>query len=167
MTISYFVTLFIPGIILYDFALALLCYIMYFTIENPDVKMVEQLEIAKDAADRANRAKTDFLSSMSHEIRTPLNAISGFSDCIMNADSLDEAKENAKDIVDASNTLIEIVNGILDVSKIEAGKMDIVSSPYNTHDVFNELAKLITPRMNEKELVFKYKIADDLPEVLY
>ena len=167
MTISYFVTLFIPGIILYDFALALLCYIMYFTIENPDVKMVEQLEIAKDAADRANRAKTDFLSSMSHEIRTPLNAISGFSDCIMNADSLDEAKENAKDIVDASNTLIEIVNGILDVSKIEAGKMDIVSSPYNTHDVFNELAKLITPRMNEKGIDFSYYMAPDIPKTLY
>ena len=62
---------------------------------------------------------------------------------------------------------IEIVNGILDVSKIEAGKMDIVSSPYNTHDVFNELAKLITPRMNEKGIDFSYYMAPDIPKTLY
>ena len=167
MIVIYFITLLIPGIILYDFALAILCYIMYFTIENPDVRMIKQLEIAKEQADKANCAKTDFLSSMSHEIRTPLNAISGFSDCILEANTLDEAKENAKDIVDASNTLLEIVNGILDVSKIEAGKMDIVCSPYDSKAVFSELAKLITPRMNDKGLDFSYYIAPDIPKTLY
>ena len=151
----------IPGIIFYDIALALMCYVMYFTIENPDVKMVQALELARNQADKANRAKTEFLSSMSHEIRTPLNAISGFSDCI-----LDEAKENAKDIVDASGTLLDIVNGILDISKIEAGKLEIVNSPYNAPDTFNELAKLITPKMKEKGLDFTYYIAPDLPKIL-
>ncbi|HIS91347.1 MAG TPA: hypothetical protein IAC20_06845, partial [Candidatus Faecisoma merdavium] len=99
------------------------CLVMYFTIENPDVKMIEQLNIAKDTAEKANRAKSDFLSSMSHEIRTPLNVIVGFSECIINADSLEEAKDNANDVITASNTLLEIVNGILDISKIEAGKL--------------------------------------------
>ena len=107
-----------------------------------------------------------FLSSMSHEIRTPLNAISGFSDCILDAKTLDEAKENAKDIVDASDTLLDIVNGILDISKIEAGKIEIVNSTYDAPATFKELAKLITPKMKEKGLFFTYYIAPDLPKAL-
>lgn len=146
---------------------SLVTCLMYFTIENPDMKMIEELQVARDQAEKANRAKTDFLSSMSHEIRTPLNAIVGFSDCIMDADNLDEAKENAHDIVNASQTLLEIVNGILDISKIEAGKIEIVNSPYNASEVFNELAKLIIPKMNEKGLDFSYNIAPDLPPTLY
>ena len=144
----------------------LIIFIMFHTIENPDLRMIEQLELARNQADKANRAKTEFLSSMSHEIRTPLNAISGFSDCILDAKTLEEAKENAKDIVDASGTLLDIVNGILDISKIEAGKLEIVNSPYNAPDTFNELAKLITPKMKEKGLDFTYYIAPDLPKTL-
>lgn len=141
--------------------------VMYHTIENPDVKMIEQLQVARDQADKANQSKTEFLSSMSHEIRTPLNAIVGFSDCIMDANTLDEAKENAKDIVSASDTLLEIVNGILDISKIEAGKLEIVNSKYNANEVFTELAKLITPRMKDKGLDFTYHIDPTLPKMLY
>ncbi len=142
-------------------------FLMYFTIENPDVKMIEALQTARDQADKANRAKTEFLSSMSHEIRTPLNAIVGFSDYIMTSETLDEAKENAKDIVNASNTLLEIVNGILDISKIEAGKLEIVNSKYNARNTFESLAKLITPKMNEKGLDFSCYIAPDIPETLF
>ena len=156
-----------PYLIIISITLTFINYLMYFTIQNPDVKMIGELEIAKDNADKANRAKTDFLSSMSHEIRTPLNAIVGFSDCINNASTLEEAKENAKDVINASQTLLEIVNGILDISKIEAGKLEIVNSPYNAKRVFEELAKLITPKMNEKALDFTYNIAPDLPETLY
>ena len=155
-----------PYLIIVSITLTFINYIMFFTIENPDVRLIEQLEIAKMQADKANRAKTEFLSSMSHEIRTPLNAISGFSNCILDAQSLDEAKENAKDIVDASDTLLDIVNGILDISKIEAGKLEIVNSPYNAPDTFRELAKLITPKMKEKGLFFTYYIAPDLPKTL-
>lgn len=144
-----------------------LIFLMYNTIENPDMKMIKELEVAREQADKANRAKTDFLSSMSHEIRTPLNAIVGFSDCIMEAETLGEAKENAHDIVNASQTLLEIVNGILDISKIEAGKIEIVNSKYNAFETFNELAKLITPKMREKGLDFSFNIAADLPTTLY
>ena len=159
--------LFLPGVLLINATTTFVTVLMYFTIENPDLKMINELEVAREAADKANRAKTDFLSSMSHEIRTPLNAIVGFSDCIADAKNLGEAQENAKDIVNASQTLLEIVNGILDISKIEAGKIEIVNTKYNAPETFEDLAKLITPRMKEKGLDFSYSIAPDLPLTLF
>lgn len=156
-----------PGMLLLTYVETFITILMYFTIENPDIKMIEQLELAKEQADKANQAKTDFLSSMSHEIRTPLNAIVGFSDCIKHTDTIEEAKDNAKDIINASNTLLEIVNGILDISKIEAGKLEISNSSYDAPELFSSLAKLIKPRMDEKGLDFQVYIAPDLPKALY
>ena len=155
-----------PEILLLTYCETLICLLMFHTIENPDVKMIEELNLAKEQADKANNAKTEFLSSMSHEIRTPLNAIVGFSDCILEAESLGEAKDNAADIVNASETLLEIVNGILDISKIEAGKIEIINAKYNAPNTYLELAKLITPKMEEKGLDFTYNIAPDLPNTL-
>ena len=141
--------------------------VMYFTIENPDVKMMKELQFAKDYAEKANRAKSDFLSSMSHEIRTPLNAIVGFSECIITDKTLDEAKEDAANVVMASNNLLEIVNGILDISKIEANKMEIINKNYSLLPEINSLAKLMIPRIGDKELALKTHFATDIPGVMY
>ena len=166
-TVVMIIQMFVPELFLIVPFEFFITSIMYHTIENPDMKMVEALQKAKDEADRANHAKTDFLSSMSHEIRTPLNAIVGFSDCVNNATTLDEAKENAKDIVNASKTLLEIVNGILDISKIESGKLELNCSSYDARSTFEELATLIEVKAKEKDIKFTYYIDPNVPKVLY
>ncbi len=156
-----------PYITVISISLTLLNYVMFFSIENPDVKMIEVLNEAKISAEKANRAKSDFLSSMSHEIRTPLNAIVGFSDCILEESSLDDAKNDAKDIKLASENLLEIVNGILDISKIEADKMEIIETDYNVLDVFDNVAKLVKPRIGDKPIEFNVKFAPDIPYMVH
>lgn len=140
-------------------------YIMFFTIENPDVQMMEQLRIAKETAEKANRAKTDFLSSMSHEIRTPLNAIVGLSEDIVSyKDQVPVAVvEDSYDIQNASQTLLEIVGNILDISKIESDKMEIKQEPYNFVEEISTLAKVTSTRIGEKPIDFKMKFAEDIP----
>lgn len=142
--------------------------VMYFTIENPDIKMIEQLNIARDTAEKANEAKTDFLSNMSHEIRTPLNAIVGFSNLLLEDESVpDSAKEEVKDIVMSADNLLEIVNGILDISKIEANKLEIVNTEYVFSKMCDELVALSIGRLGDKPIEFKTSFDPSIPKVLY
>ena len=157
-----------PGLQLITSLETFICYLMYFTIENPDIKLINQLNVAKDAAEKANLAKTEFLSSMSHEIRTPLNAIVGFSNMLLDDKNLpDSAKEEVNDIVMASDNLLEIVNGILDISKIEAGKLEIVNTEYDFNKVTTELIALTRGRLGDKPIEFITKIDESIPQVLY
>ena len=152
-------------VVIISAVLAYVNLIMLFTIENPDIKMMQQLELARDHAEKANRAKSDFLSSMSHEIRTPLNAIVGLSeDNLTYEEKLpQEVVENSHDIVNASQTLLEIVGNILDINKIEADKMEIVEAKYNLREEITNMCKVTTTRIGEKPIKFKLNISEDIP----
>lgn len=148
----------------YIFTFTLL--VMYFSIENPDAKLVEKLEEAKKEAERANSAKTDFLTKVSHEVRTPLNAIVGFAATLDEVETLEEARENSQYIVSASKNILELVNGLLDISKIEENKVEVVNTEYSFYQEIEQIIKYIENRLNGKPIVFKRTIARDLPKVL-
>ncbi len=157
----------VPGLLLITPLETFITYITYFTIENPDMKLIEELGTAKEAAEKANHAKSDFLSNMSHEIRTPLNAIVGFSESLKDDSIPLSAREKVDDIIMASNNLLEIVNGILDISKIEANKLEIINKEYDIKEVFDELIALTKARIGDKGLAFRVHIDPSLPRVLY
>ena len=156
-----------PSLLIVSFTLTFLSYIMYFTIENPDVKMLEEMTILRDRADKANNAKSEFLSNMSHEIRTPLNAIVGFSESLKDDELPKESMEKVEDIIMASNNLLEIVNGILDISKIEANKLEIVEKEYEIEELWDELIILTKARIGDRGIDFRVNIDQTIPKVLY
>ncbi len=164
-----FLRIYYPEVITETFIFTLSYLVMYNTIENPDVKLLEKMEIAKDQAEKANRAKSDFLSSMSHEIRTPLNAIVGFSEDIQEYKNElpPQVIEDSTYIMEASQTLLEIVGNILDINKIESEKMEITNEVYNPKELIETVATINATRIGDKDINFVQDIADDLPYELF
>ena len=138
---------------------------MYFTIENQDIKLVSELEIARKNAEVADKNKTEFLSKMSHEIRTPMNAIIGFSENLMKKDDASEKEtlEDVNNIYIASKKLLEIINNILLFSRIESKKEKIDNFEYEITDIMSELETFINSKIENSDIKYKININDNIP----
>lgn len=127
---------------------------------------LEKMKSLKLQADAANDAKSAFLANISHEIRTPINAIIGVDEMILRDYEEPQILEYAESIKAASHSMLELVSNILDISKIEAGKMKLVEKDYNVKKFFDELISLYSPQCNQKGLEMVSKISPDIPEFL-
>lgn len=161
------ITLTDPTTCIYTLAVTSISYLMYYTIENPDINLIAQLQLAKTTAEKSNRAKTDFLSSMSHELRTPLNVILGLSQMIETSNDIDEIHQDNKDVIIASKNLLEILNSILDISRIEANEMDVIEHKYDFYQEVDKVIKIINLHIEEKNIDFRINISENIPKTLY
>lgn len=128
--------------------------------------MIDELNEAKESAEQANQAKSAFLANMSHEIRTPMNAIIGMSEIVLRKDYGAEINDSVMRIYSAGTGLLDIINDILDISKIEAGKLEIIEERYDLGSTINDVKNMIAMRLVNSEVEFKLKIEPNIPSVL-
>ncbi len=159
------------------FGVSLAILIIQLSLETPDYKkMTEAMDAlketnaevvkAKELADKANHAKSDFLARMSHEIRTPLNAVLGMNELIIKESDDSAIKEYASDAYRSANNLLNIINDILDFSKVESGKMNLIKEPFSTRDLLREEYTIFSFKSEEKGLALLFDIGKDVPSKL-
>ncbi len=158
--------LIVPTSLISCLGITLLNLSFYLMVENPDAVLVELLKKESKRADDANRAKTDFLANMSHEIRTPINSMVGMTEMILREKDTDKIKEYAGDVQSATKSLLNIINDILDITKIEAGKMTIMPVEYSFSSMMNEIISMMEFRIKDRELAFRIDIDQRIPDKL-
>ena len=172
LVILYFFSLLIPGMIIYDLILALMCYIMYFTIENPDMKMLDEVHKAKVISDNANEEKTLFLYNMTNEIRGITKDIDKETDNILDETDnkkidVEEINNSARNIKGSTAKFTTMTNEILDISSIDSASVRIYNEKYNIKRLLKELVGIYKSKAQNKNLDFRVSIASDIPEYLY
>ena len=156
-----------PYIMIISITIAFVNYLMFFTIENPDIKMIEELTKAKALVEKNNNDKSIFIFNTAQQIRYPLNMIDQRADQILDENNLDEIKDMAVDIKNAKQRISYVLNGAMDVSTIDAKKIKIVDSKYSLSNLLTELCLKFKSMATEKNLEFRKNIEESLPETLY
>ena len=156
-----------PYIMIISITIAFVNYLMFFTIENPDIKMIEELTKAKALVEKNNNDKSIFIFNTAQQIRYPLNMIDQRADQMLDEDNLDEIKNMAVDIKNAKQRISYVLNGAMDVSTIDAKKIKIVDSKYSLSNLLTEICLKFKSMATEKNLEFRKNIEESLPETLY
>ncbi len=130
------------------------------------IRAIAAIEEARQAAESANRSKSDFLANMSHEIRTPLNAIIGMTELVLQGELQPSQQEYLTTVLESGESLLSIINEILDFARIEAGKIDLVEAPFDVRETFGDILKSLAFRAHCKTLELACRVADHVPEFL-
>lgn len=141
-------------------------HIFVFIDDTDDIKLAKELRQARESADLANAAKSSFLSSMSHEIRSPMNAIVGMTQIMLREELPDKVKSYLGNIQRSGDALVSIINDILDISKIEAGKLELVDEAYDPRVLVDDLKIMFQGYVGEKPIALHYEVDDAFPEML-
>lgn len=153
---------------IYNYFMSYILLIMYFTIENPDTKVIEQLNIEAKKASEVRKAQENFLASMSHEVRTPLNTIVGLSTSLEeNPKCPVEMKQDLQDIVTSSYNLLEMFNNVIDINETETGTLKLQNEKYNVRESINEVINNHKIKLNKKKLTLNIEYQDNIPKYLY
>ena len=159
----------ISSVSLFGIGITMGLYILYFYIENPDLKYIEEINILENSIERSSRAKSDFLSNMSHEIRSPMNAIVGFSATILDDTEFDKNRvlNDINHIKSSSKNLLDIINNVLDISKIETGSDTLELKEYSLANHIIDWTGIVKTRLENKNIKFELDMDKEIPRVLY
>ena len=153
--------------VLYDYEQLVRGYTVLIVDVTNIYEYIEELDDMREQAEAANRAKSNFLANMSHEIRTPMNAVVGMSELIIAEECGETVREYANDIKSAGLNLLSIINGILDLSKVEAGKLELTKEEYTVREEVQGSVNLVQKIAEQKGLQIKLQIQPDIPKKLF
>ena len=142
------------------------CIVTVWRDVSSQMAIEAELKSAKTEAEAASLAKANFLANMSHEIRTPMNGVIGFAELLLSSDLTDEQRRDAGLIAESGRTMMKLLNDILDLSKIEAGQLDVIAEPFDLPHALRACGKLLGPSAAQKRLDLAVTVADDVPRVV-
>ena len=156
------------NISLFPILFTVVTYLLYFLVENPDLAIIEEINDAQGNIEKSSQTKTDFLSNMTYEIKTPMNLIMGLCDELVNMPTFDEAeaKEDIKQIAESGNNLLDIINNILDISKIETGQETLSEKDYNINDIITNIINITKSKIGSKPVKLIVNIDQGTSSVL-